>query len=533
LFYLELPLNDSLPGDADTWANLAMFKELLVNIEDVFSNDYNGQFLYPADYTWIIYGLDFFSGIIWIIFYKLGFSEIWSYWLYISFLLALNSLGAFVFSQHFLLKKSSRYFFGLIFSIHYFVYLNIDNPNVLFYFFFFLSLNSLINWYKSSCNRDLFFFILTTSLQIYFSPVVFLFLFVCVGLLVFYYSIFHKKFNIIIKLFFAGIIIIFLTLPYLYSYLIILPSMDVAEGMIENKEFFYRYLSLSISDLVRIYPNNIFYNINSHLEYTFVSLKHLFPGFVLFAFFIGGLFFNKNRIFYFLYLFFFLLGCGRYIYYTDKLVVKSPFYFLFQNFGLEQFFRIPSRVNLILLLLSLAVSFVVLEKFSRKVIFVKKIYLLFIILIVIESATWNKKIYDSKSELDYSSNLNSYVFKKIPRTSVVLNLPTGLFDLHKDKREFLYMNNRFSQKVNIMNGIVAYFPESRMNMWEHFNNIHLTENLFCNYIINNNVSSVLVFVDWINLDDEQEQKQVNIALSSNCLKIDTTINNIVLLVRND
>src|SRR5690606_17425460 len=123
-------------------------------------------------------GLDFFSGIIWIFYVKVGFSEIWAYWLYITTILSLNSFGLFILSQHFLKNIFLRWSCGLIFSVHYFTYLNIDNPNVLFYFTFFLAIFFFLNFIKNHSVKYLYFAIIAAALQIYFSPYVFVFLFI-------------------------------------------------------------------------------------------------------------------------------------------------------------------------------------------------------------------------------------------------------------------------------------------------------------------------------------------------------------------
>src|SRR5690606_3215193 len=294
----------------DTWGNIAMFKDLLASIEHIFSNESKGSVLYPVTNAWGLYGLDFFSGIIWIFFYKIGFSEIWSYWLYISVLLAFNSFGLFVFSKNFLSSNSNRWIAGLLFSLHHIVYLNIDNPNVLSYIFFFLSLHFILIYFKSNDKYHLILMALFASFQIYASPVVFIFLFFAVIVVLF----FKYGLGIVFQLqqfILAAILVLLLISPYLYYYIFNDSGVNAFSFLELDKTNMYRYLSLKPEDLFRFFPHHLIYGKPSFLDYPFVTLKHIFPGFLLFGFFFIGIFIKQARLFFLLFIVFFLLGCGR------------------------------------------------------------------------------------------------------------------------------------------------------------------------------------------------------------------------------
>jgi hypothetical protein len=529
LFYIELPLNGSLPGNHDTWANLAMFKELLVKFEAVFSNEFNGQYLYPADNTWVAYGLDFFSGIIWVFFFKLGLNEVWAYWAYITTILSLNSIALYEFSSLYLKKFISKYSLGLIFSLHFFIYLNIDNPNVLSYFPFFLAILFFLKYCKSKLNSHLIYFSFFTILQIYLAPVVFILLSYVLVII----TIFKIRANLnFFKIFFSiGFILIFIA-PFLWVYFFLdLGVNGISFATNHELSLYQKYLTINIFDFLRLYPNHLLYPDISEINNNFVWLKHLFPGFFVFILFITGLRIKRNKLFIFIFIFIFLFGNGEFLIHLESFKVNNPFYNLFLlNDGIN-IFRIPSRVNVLLLFCFLMIAFITLESLFERGKINKWIFYIFIILLFVESSLWYKNKFESAKILNSEIKMNNYIKNKYASHSILLNLPSGLFDKKSDIREFKYMVNRYSQSVNILNGSVAFYPKSRINMWKILDSNDLNNEIFCKFLKKQNVSIVLLYTKW--QYTEVEKRQINIALQSNCLKVDTTINDVVLLVRDN
>ena len=134
LFYLRLPLNGSLFGDWDTWANLAMFMELRTWLESVATGTDPGQFFYPYEHPWVAYGLDFFSGIIWVVYTWLGIDEFWAYWLCMVTILALNGLAAFTLGRTVGLSTLPAWTVGVILSTHAYIIGYLDWPNLVAFF---------------------------------------------------------------------------------------------------------------------------------------------------------------------------------------------------------------------------------------------------------------------------------------------------------------------------------------------------------------------------------------------------------------
>lgn len=523
LFYLVYPLNSSLPGDFDTWGNLAMFKEMMLAIDAPFTGAEYGDFSVLNDNSWVNYGLDFFTGVIWVFFFKLGLNEIWAYWAYLTVLLALNSLGFFVFSKHFVKSYWLRWFFGLLFSLHFFVYLTIDNPNILSYFFFFLSLDRLFVFFETKRVKTFYSYSLFAAIQIYCSPVVFVFLFFT-SLFFFLYSFKKEKISLYIKASPGLLLLLLLIAPYIYIYFIGLNGLGQYDTLSYDHWFAYNnVLALKFDDIFRFYPGHLFYFGDEEILPRFMELKYLFPGLAIFGMFVVSLFYSQRRLLHVYLLFVFLLGCGEYLYLSESYELKSPFYFVYHTLGLSNVLRNPSRFSMLVLMAYLLIAAQLIER-ARKMNRLQFNNWKFIVLasfIFFESLAYSKTLYKDSPFLALSKPQLFYpgMFTQGER---LLSVPTGSLGI-KDAREMFYMYQRSFQQIDIINGTQAV-QNQRIDVSQQ-----LVDTDFCSFAFHEKISTVILYCDLVY--DEKDQAQLRAVMRLSCFSYSPLTESVFLFVR--
>jgi hypothetical protein len=145
LYLLPWPMKGSFPTNHDVWANLAMFETLKADLLHCWEGLPYLSFGYPAANPRINYGLDYFSGIFYLIFNQLLDNPIWSYSLYLWVLLSLNAHSWFRLMRSFGLAVVPAFVSGFLVMANPFVIGNLDNPNFLAFF---------PSWYSLAIYRD-------------------------------------------------------------------------------------------------------------------------------------------------------------------------------------------------------------------------------------------------------------------------------------------------------------------------------------------------------------------------------------------
>jgi hypothetical protein len=532
LFYIQFPWLNAILGNVDAWANIAVFHDLLNWFEMAHFTQQQASFLYPTSTPWVFYGLDFLTGVVWIFYYKLGFSDINAYWLYLMTLLSLNSFSLYALGMFFFSRKSTAFFVGLLFSLNPIVYANIDNPNVLSYVFFFFSLYAILCFSKNGNKRFLIYAAIFCGLQIYASPVVFVF----TSIFITVYLLFNllNKLLIVYSWSLLGVIIFFLIIwPYLHWYVLSpLPCYSVQEIVGSQAQIFSdRYLSLDFYDLFRYWPfyliHNKFHLFEANLS-PFISLKNVAIGFPLLAFFMASFFLkqvrNKFKWIYVVLFIYVVLAFSKYIIMDDNMVLVNPFYALLERIHLTDFVRVSSRFGVPIFLCILILGFASLESFLKKNILSRKFYWFFLILIALNSFWFS--FHEVESSDNYLTIIDAIEQEELSfeKEDVVLFLPSGLFTPEKDRREFLYMLISAKLDVKTLNGSAYCFPQSRMDIYTLLNQEDLSPENFCNLLYRYEVNKVLVINDLI--ADFNEEEQINITFSAPCLSNKKVIDNI-------
>jgi len=519
-YYIYAPLYKSFYSDNDIWINIGVFKNFLTTIKFIFSGNNYGTFLFPIENYWDNYGIDFISGVFFIFFYELGFSEVWAYWFHITILLSLNSIALFKFLGHFTKDNRIRFLSALIFSTHHFMFLNLDNPTLISYVFFFLSVDKLMALRNSPSIRGYLITGVYCSLQYYLSPVVFLFLFFSCSLILLSFK--HFNLQVLKGLGALFLVIIFMLWPALHKLYLVLGTNELLYFDTIDKESlykYYRFTSFELIDLIRPYSNHLIYSKLFDLEELsrFVDLKYLFPGFLMTGVFLVNAILNRPYFLIFSFIVIFLIGCGSYIHYYEYQRINNPFSFLFDKLELRNVFRNTNRLNLLILVFYIISITTLFQYFSKKFFNNKKIELfaiLILILINLEVSLYSKKVYASQSLIESFNGINKFIASNGQFNS--LNIPRGTKYAFGDKREGIYVLNNYHQNQFLVNGLSKFPSKSHIEIDRILNNNPPNGKEFCKLITKYNIERVVVYQAMIqNLNDSL---QVELIDKCKCLK---------------
>ena len=514
LVFIQFPLSGSLPGNHDTWANLAMFKDLGNNIQSYFGTATITSSNYPCQNTWPLFGLDFFSGLIFLAFKLLGLTDLWAYHFYITTIYALNSFGVYKICRCYSSYKVGCLLSGLFFSISNFMLGNIDNPNIVLAFAGFFAIYSLISALKESSGKRFVFSICFLSMQLLLAPITFVMIFfIWAAYLVFHYQalihILTKNKGILFSFLILGVAL----MPYTYYYIILkIPTATNADKF--NGQYM-SVLSMNLNDFFRALPNSLF----SHsIQTKWISnVKSGYTGIALICIALFGAWREKNsRYAIFIFLSGLILSMGPYFSINDEPIMRSPISILYWLFPFGNYFRIPSRFFL-LALLGLVILFSIGLKNlkQKKPTSYKAFFFIILILYFGENYPFALQKYNSIKILSGSNSTQEFI--RGSKFKNVLNLPSGLF-VGNDEREYIYMYYQTINRKNTINGSLAYFPLIRLQNDSLCKQIGQADNL--DKLIAMNSIDLIVFHSDLATNSDKEILST-LKISKNLLPIDT------------
>lgn len=458
LVFIQVPLSGSLPGNLDTWANLAMFKDMGNHILNIFHQVPLATSNYPCKNIWPLFGLDFFSGIIFL-FYKLfNLTDIWAYHFYITTIFALNSLGIYKLCSLFSKSKWGGFLAGIFFSISNFVLANIDNPNIVLIFPGLFAFYCLIRSVREDSIRDLYLSLSLFCVQLLLAPVTCVMLFFVCGP----YMLLHfpKLFGLLKKNRirpFPILICILSLSPYIYYYFIL--RIPTSEYNIVRKMDITTYMSMNLEDFIRPLPNNIL--IHSDPKEWSTLIKSGYTGIAfLFTALAGGLSFRKSRLPIFIFLVGFIFSMGPHISSDGHPLLVSPVMLLYKIFPVSDYLRIPARffiIGIAGLSILFSIGWEKLSTYNNAP--TKVLMALIVVLYVAENLPMPMKKYPSYKVFDNGIGTQQYIQKSNFKN--VLNLPSRLFE-STDQREYVYMYYQTINTKRTINGSLAYVPAERL-----------------------------------------------------------------------
>lgn len=482
LFYLVLfaqfPLKNSIPGNCDTWAAIALSNTYLNEIVEILSGEDIGNSMYPVKNVFSYGEASPGCGLLFLIFRLLGFNDIYSYYFYISFIFALTAFGGFLLAKFYTKSIFPSFFAGFAFSCTNFMFANIDDSIVVFYFLPALSILYLKKYFRYSKPSHLFLSSFFGGAQAYFSGYVFLFQTIIIITLIFlYWKEFLKPKKIrfclsyfVIYFFLASPLVIFYFSSY-YGLVFENPH----GGLTTTNEL----CSLGFANYFQVLPDNLIYQFNNTrfdgLDHWVVIRKSAFIGFLVV--FLAGISFmkiSKSKIELVIIALLGLILCNARTINLSGLEILSPLGVLYLVVPILTYIRIPLRAHIIFIL---AIS--ILSAFGMKHLIpktkmkgMKRIGLIFVFCLVhfLENVPVPLISYNIEKFAEIPVE-----YKQIfadSENKIILELPSRVGkivgqtqdDLFQYNREFIYMNWQTQHKQNILNGANGYIPEERLQM---------------------------------------------------------------------
>ena len=444
LFYLRLPLNGSLFGDWDTWANLAMFIELRTWLESLVTGTDPGQFFYPYEHPWVAYGLDFFSGIIWVVYTWLGIDEFWAYWLCIVTILALNSYGAYLVTRSMIRAAWIRWSMALVLSTHFYLYLFLDWPNLVAVFPAFLCLHHLQGSNGLRRIGQVFIAGLWCALLLPLAPYGFIFFGVILGVLL----VRSVPRGLPVRSVLAFAITV---LPLAVVYLWLHDPLNDG-GMMDAMSRYagHRLYFFDLTSFARPSVHHELYRWGHTTSFHFMTMRDAFPGFGLAVLALWGL--VRRPVALFMVALLLLVGLPDTITWGEGVALVNPLRWVSNALGLPlDLVRIPCRVGIALFMVLVVVAFDALGVLFRHR---RVLGLAILACVLVESWAYEMPRSDVRSELHRLTR--DPVSERV--ATVALHLPFGFGGATNDVRNYQYMILARSHRQTIVNGPSSYIP---------------------------------------------------------------------------
>jgi hypothetical protein len=514
----------SFPGDFDTWANLALYNDLINALKNILAGSIINTFNYPDKHSWLGFGLDFFSGIGYAFFKLLNFSDYYAYWINFLLTLSLNGMAMFYLSSIFTQNRHINFIAGVFLISSNYTIAQFDHPNVLIWWPFILSLTNYCEYTIHSSEKNLKWFLLFATIQLLLSPVIFAIsafalCLLIVNRLTLVGHFFSKRLLPYTMLLLSAVLI------YGWLYVYFLPSLGYINKLDETTVV-HRSFSAT--------PEMLFIPLNGNLLYTTLQFRDewqkyqsLFLGLLLPCLCISALLFNKKgyeakKTIALLITIGLLLSMGSWLTIGSN-TIRLPGYYLYQNLYLSYFLRLPIRAFFLVFIGLILLATQSLNLISNMA--YGKIILVFVVaFFILENVPFHDRNYKSTETLNYckAAGFCSGPNKNCAR-SITLHLPSKILDENSDRREYIYMLINSYQENATINGASAYFSKERL-----LNNtciVKLDERNLQNLIEWNSLSYIFVHRNYF--DSEAEYRQTclllqqtkRLKLYANCLSV--------------
>ena len=489
--FLPFPIEKSLPGNCDTWLAVALSNTYLKNILTFFTEGEAFRSLYPTKNIFSFGESSPGLGLLFIICKIIFSNDLWAYFLFVVIQFSLTSFAFLLFANIFVNNLWASFLGGLFFCTNHFVFSNIDDTLIIFYFIPFLSLYFLHKSFKTINKNEFIISFLLLGLTPYFSFYLYFYFLVILFITFFLYKEDIKEFDysFVLSSFMISFII---SSPLIFFYL--QNSSNASFVNPYNLPMVIKSTSLHGSDFFKALPNNLV-KIKSHtanFQDPFWALlrRHAWIGLALPTLSVFGWFLSKgkkiNKTMILIGLIGLLLSLGPNVY-IFGLKIKSPVSILYEWMPLSSFLRVPLRayfITLIVLCFFSCFSFkFIFESGNRSRKLRAFILILFIAVYFVENIPYPLKKYPSFS-LEEPPKYYKLI-DKVYRPRVVLNLPSFIRfdfldsqnDLYSFNREILYMNWQTKLSHSIVNGVNGYIPRQRLKLQSLLHNFKSSSSL--------------------------------------------------------
>ncbi|MCB9234553.1 MAG: glycosyltransferase family 39 protein [Bacteroidia bacterium] len=488
LIFLQYPLSGALTGNTDTWYNLSIFNDYGNRILAFLTGTELGNAIYPETSNQIFaepYLGEALTFLVWKIF---GISDLWAYFLFIVTTYALNGLGAFLLIRRFVNGFWPAVAGGFAFAASTFAFSQVELLNGIGWSTALFCLYFFHRFVQEKRNVWLFWSMFFGGIQIYSSAYVFVYQCILLVLMVLTErKIFLQDRQMIIK---TGLGIVSMALwifPFAWFY-VLHSQISTSWNPFADDPTLIENFNLKPSDLIRSFDHNLIYPQIKHIEYGTVMRNHNYAnlGLVIWALAVLGFWkYKKVRWFWGITIligFLFAFGPSLQV---GELKFPLPLKLLYEHTSLIDFLRIPARAfSLVVLGLALFAALGLenlIKKWNKTALILP---LAFILIFTVENVPWKFYKIDALRFIEAPSYYQE-TLSQLPRSTVVANLPSGLFTdnqgyvegLSVFSREYIYAHWQTKYKCNTLNGSCGYFPKSRLRNNDWMKAINQGENL--------------------------------------------------------
>lgn len=462
IFFLQLPLHSSLPGNWDSWLYLYLFNYYPDYIQNCLSGVGTYQAFFPESLPPFIFGEpSFFNALLCLPIQWVVRSPIWAFYLFISLIMSLNALGVFLIVRK--LKRRDFYAFiaGLLLMFSNYMISSIDQSNVLSIYPSLFTIYYLLLFHQNQARKFLYIACLYAAIQIYCSGYHFFFLGVTIALLLLLnaraYLLNMQRF---IQLVIAFGFLLILISPFLFLYIFSYSAETIVNSV--NDEII-KSISLHLKDFLQSHPYNLIYG-DGQDKTILYYLHSILPGVsILILAFLGFLKSESRWVYIILFIAFLLIALG-----PDLYFIKNPVYILMHYFSLDQFMRTPVRAYMVILLILILLSVEILPSLLKRLPY---LFLLFLGLYLVENVPYKLQYFESSKYIQAPEKLMTFA-NSLKDDEVLWIQPSKLYDIKEPvgvglgqvNREYIYMYWQVKFKKNMINGMNGYVPRANADL---------------------------------------------------------------------
>jgi hypothetical protein len=479
--FLQFPINNSLPGNVDTWLYVAIFNDYINLLKSGFSVADYGTSLYPIKQAFLFGEPSFLPGAIFAICKTILSDNLWAYYFSLTIAYTWNAIGVNLIAREIYKNKYVAFFCGLAFASSAFILGNKENQNAIFYGPGLLAIHCQIKYYNSTNIKYLLWCSFWLAAQVYSSSYIFLFISVIAGT-IWFKIILNKKSRgelneTIRSLFQFSALALVLISPFLYLY-VYHPPIDSGYNPI-NLLNYTPTLSLNFKDFFRPLNNNLLYQAPNDMQIDWIRNFHCaFPGVLIITLAMSGAMFNSwGRWFLVTYLLGIIVSWGPYIAVGD-MVYKAPLYPLYKYCHFNNFLRLPVRAyGICALALALIAGAGLKNLMSNLKRYSSIVFIICLFFMLIEQVPHHFRHFNSSKYLVIPKQLVS--INMAEKQQNILFLPSRLYDTERyfkseigeTAREHIYMFWKTSGNHNVLNGSNGYVPLARVSDNQLINDI--------------------------------------------------------------
>jgi hypothetical protein len=472
LFFLQLPLSDSLPGKLDSWFYVSTYEYILGWAQAHWQGLPFGNSLYPENSHLPFGNFSVGMGLVYMLPRVMGLDVIWSFYVLTVLVYWTNALFAMLLAQYWKVGLPASIFVGFFTAYNNYTLSNLDNLDGLCWGPGLFALCLLGRFLNNGKLGGIWIAAGMLGLQLYFSSYMFL-LSGMVGLFMVLFSLNNETLKKpYLLLHFIGSVFLGLLLisPFLYLYLFF-PVVQEAYNPAEDPAVM-KFTGLHLLDLFTYLPKTVYSMVFHQADADWYSKAHCAGVGILFPIFgLWGLFrWKKNRLFLILLLIVLLILAIGPIFFIHNWEIPGPSYPIMEGLGLRKLFRINIRAWLpVIFLLALGVGYLMRGLSFRYVVLIG-------LLAVLENLPISLPTYESKAVIERVIRLTE--FPHISAKDVVLHLPSSFYSSFYEPyqsmgyeypdvetevlQEYSYMLHQAWTGSSTINGFVAFIPRTRM-----------------------------------------------------------------------